>query len=243
MVNNQPLQGSDGPYPTRYRKFTPQDFERNALRHIGGRDSIVPNALAALSPVPVPRTPEGQCIAYLGRIVQPGRFYNAVADLDGDGVILPGASLSSDELCAETAAKLPSLGSGMLIRPNAVSEVGSGRDQCHCDLDVTHYDFAVMECDHLAIDLQEALLAKFIVDGLDIRACTFSGGKSVHALIWVGATDLADYRAKVRPLFDALVPFGFDPATKNPSRMSRLPGSTRRLSDGTTRLQDLRYLA
>jgi len=48
--------------------------------------------------------------------------------------------------------------------------------------------------------------------------------KSYHALVYVDAPDAVAYRRDVGRMLALLRPLGFDQATGNPSRMSRLPG-------------------
>ncbi len=56
-----------------------------------------------------------------------------------------------------------------------------------------------------------------------------SGGKSVHAIVKIDASDEAEYKQRVSYLYDQLAKRGFlvDGANKNPARLSRLPGAQR----------------
>jgi hypothetical protein len=57
-------------------------------------------------------------------------------------------------------------------------------------------------------------------------ALVFSGGKSVHAWLRADAPDAEDWRTRIHAgMFgEILIPLGVDPATRNPSRRTRLPG-------------------
>jgi hypothetical protein len=113
---------------------------------------------------------------------------------------------------------------GCMFRPNPVSSTPTGENGGWTDADVTAHRFALVESDVLSLDLQLPLLARL---PLPIATIIFSGGKSYHALVRVDAADWATYRRKVSKLLSLLRPLGFDQATGNPSRMSRLPGALR----------------
>ena len=66
--------------------------------------------------------------------------------------------------------------------------------------------------------------------GLDtVSAITFSGGKSLHAVLRVDAEDREDWEKNVRGrLFRrTLIPLGCAGACQNPARLSRLAGARR----------------
>ena len=96
---------------------------------------------------------------------------------------------------------------------------------------VKEFRYLLFESDSNPLNQQIPLLA-----GLDLPvvAMTFSGSKSIHGLVRVdkipgiGAiNDLQEWKHKIGDLFSLLVPLGFDGATKDPVRLSRLPGSWR----------------
>jgi hypothetical protein len=118
----------------------------------------------------------------------------------------------------------PSGSIGCLFRPNPVSVTPTGDKGGYTDADITAHRFALIESDILARDLQLSLLARL---PLPIAAIIFSGGKSYHALVRVDAPDAVSYRKDVGRMLALLRPLGFDQATGNPSRMSRLPGAIR----------------
>jgi hypothetical protein len=113
---------------------------------------------------------------------------------------------------------------GCMFRPNPVSGTPTGEKGGWTDADVTAHRFAVVESDILPLDLQLSVLARL---PLPIAAIIFSGGKSYHALVEVDAPDAMAYRRDVGRMLTLLRPLGFDQATGNPSRMSRLPGAWR----------------
>ena len=118
-----------------------------------------------------------------------------------------------------------------LLCPNPLKPGGgmtkAGKPSYRCDDAVAVFRHAVAEFDGMPIDKQ----IKFWVGlGLGAVTClTYSGGKSIHALLRVDAPDAAAWKRNVRGrLFDrTLIPLGCDGACVNPSRLSRLAGATR----------------
>ena len=133
---------------------------------------------------------------------------------------------------------VPKSKAGAWLRPNTCND-GSGKDGAICDSDVSRFDFVLIESDCLSFETQLSVLAKL---KLPIAAILTSGGKSVHAWAKVGAKDKADYDAKAGRILTALKPIGFDPANKNASRLSRLPGSVRTIGAHESGNQSLLYL-
>lgn len=96
---------------------------------------------------------------------------------------------------------------------------------------VKEFRHLLLESDGLPLNQQIPLLAGL---GLPVVAMTFSGSRSIHGLIrvedipGVGAIkDLSEWKQKIGDIFRLLVPLGVDGATKDPVRLSRLPGSWR----------------
>jgi hypothetical protein len=119
---------------------------------------------------------------------------------------------------------------GGWLRMNPVDGLGIG------NANVAAYRFVLVEFDHIPLELQLSILAKF---PMPIAAIITSGGRSVHAWVKINASNLADYEAQARKILDVLRCFDVDQNNKNPSRLSRLPGVTRRLNatgDGRQRL-------
>jgi len=102
------------------------------------------------------------------------------------------------------------------------------RETYRSDGNVASCRYIVVESDSIPLNQQIPLLCGL---KLPVSALIYSGGKSIHALIDAtalnGGTPIKDdiaWKSIVDRLFSALVPLGFDGATKNPSRLSRLPG-------------------
>jgi hypothetical protein len=94
------------------------------------------------------------------------------------------------------------------------------------DKDVTRFAYSLVESDDLSIEEQKKLLINL---KLPIACLVESGGKSVHAIVKIDATDESEYKQRVSYLYDQLAKRGFlvDGANKNPARLSRLPGALR----------------
>ena len=108
------------------------------------------------------------------------------------------------------------------------------------DGSVSTYRFAVAESDSMSLEDQLAFWMG--CPSLPVAMLTFSGSKSIHALLRVDCADAAEWEAKIAgELFPGfLVPMGMDPACKNPARLSRMPGFYR---IDTKQIQKCLYLA
>lgn len=109
---------------------------------------------------------------------------------------------------------------GAWIRINPLDGKGAN------DKNVTRFSYALAEADTMPIEDQKKLLINL---KLPIAALVESGGKSVHAIVKIGASDEAEYKQRVAFLFSELAKRNYivDTNNKNPSRLSRLPGATR----------------
>mgnify|MGYP003417129324 CR=1 FL=1 len=95
------------------------------------------------------------------------------------------------------------------------------------DEHVTRFAYVLVESDSMPIEEQK----KFLINQkLPIAALIESGGKSVHAIVKVEASDENEFKQRTNFLFDYLSQrqFQIDEANKNPARLSRLPGAERK---------------
>ena len=92
---------------------------------------------------------------------------------------------------------------------------------------VTRFKYALVESDTLSLQEQDSLFRKL---ELPIAIMVHSGGKSIHAIVKVDAADYEEYRKRVEFLYDFLQKQGItiDRQNRNPSRLSRMPGVTRK---------------
>ena len=133
-----------------------------------------------------------------------------------------------------------------LVTPNPLTglegEKKEGGLSFRADSCVREYRFIIVEFDHLKLSEQLEILRGLCRLDAKIAAIIYSGGKSFHA--WLrceGVTTAEEWQAQVKDgLFSVLTKLGADPACKNPSHLSRLPGVLR--SD-SGEFQQLLYLA
>ena len=95
------------------------------------------------------------------------------------------------------------------------------------DENVTDYRYVLVESDSLPIEQQNALMHDL---ELPIVTLTYTGGKSLHAVVRIDAgKNREEYRKRVQYLFDVCEKNGLriDRSCKNPSRLTRLPGFQR----------------
>lgn len=111
------------------------------------------------------------------------------------------------------------------------------------DANVSVFRYILLESDSLPIEQQIPLLAGL---KLPVVSMTFSGSKSIHALIDAASLNggreietVYEYKTITKNLFGQLSPLGFDKANSNPSRLSRLPGAWR---EETNKFQKLVYV-
>jgi hypothetical protein len=134
---------------------------------------------------------------------------------------------------------VPQSGAGGWIRPNPVKEHGTGASGAPCDADVTNFRFCLLESDELPFNLQLSLWARL---PLPIAAIIDSGGRSAHAWVLLDCSTAEEYRPKVNRVFTLLARFSICQSNKNPSRLSRVPGSRRTIGKRADGAQRLLYL-
>lgn len=92
---------------------------------------------------------------------------------------------------------------------------------------VTSFRHALIEADKGSKESQLGALRRI---GLPITAIIDSGGRSVHAWVWIGAKDREEYRQRVALLHQFCresLGLEVDPQNTNPSRYSRMPNGNR----------------
>lgn len=94
------------------------------------------------------------------------------------------------------------------------------------DRNVTDYRYTLIESDEMALERQMALMKSL---ELPIAAMTYSGGKSIHAIVHVDADTYKEYQQRVDQIQKICMQNGLkvDQKNKNPSRFSRMPGVLR----------------
>lgn len=95
------------------------------------------------------------------------------------------------------------------------------------DANVTAFRYALVESDAISAERQYAIYHEL---ELPIAAMVHSGGKSIHAIVKIDAPDFKEYQKRVDFLYEVCKKNGLvvDRNNRNPSRLSRLPGVTRK---------------
>lgn len=89
---------------------------------------------------------------------------------------------------------------------------------------VSAFRHALIEFDAIPAHHQWQLIQR---SKIPCAAVIDSGGKSVHAVVRVDATDYEEYQQRVKLLVDHFRKYGVDSQNIDPTRLSRLPGVTR----------------
>ena len=179
--------------------------------------------------------PVEQIVTYLNTLFEPGENVGYVMQSwkNEKGKHIPQNKGSYDRTAGELVEALEKCGGdigsvlgdydpegGAWIRFNPLDGHGVKNEN------VTEYRYALVESDDMEIDKQNAIMREL---QLPIAALVYSGGKSLHAIVKVDASDYAEYRKRVDYLYDICRKNGMtiDTQNRNPSRLSRLPGVTR----------------
>lgn len=110
---------------------------------------------------------------------------------------------------------------GAWIRFNPLDGVGVKNEN------VTDWKYALVESDSMPIEEQNAVMRAL---ELPIACLVHSGGKSLHAIVRIEAPNYEEYRRRVDYLYQVCEKNGLklDRQNRNPSRLSRMPGVTRK---------------
>ncbi len=187
----------------------------------------------------VPEPPENwdpvrELTTYLETLFEPGENVGYVVDAwEKDGRWLPSRGnydRTAGELIQALSRCKGDIGSvlgdykpeaGAWIRFNPLDGNGVRNDN------VAEFRYALVESDAMDVDQQFALLHEL---ELPIALVVHSGGKSLHAIVKIGASSYEEYRKRVDYLYDVCAKNGMqiDTQNRNPSRLSRMPGVTRK---------------
>jgi hypothetical protein len=119
---------------------------------------------------------------------------------------------------------MPPMGKGVWFLVNPVDGNlrinKSGKQSRRSEENLTSFPFLLLESDIAPPGLWVAALASLT---MPIVAIYESGGKSVHALVRIGATTADEWRQKVESIRVPLVTLGADEAAMTMVRLSRLP--------------------
>jgi hypothetical protein len=183
----------------------------------------------AASPVDIPESPAEQTVAFLAACYKPDDLLFMGSRLEPG---LPGCNIKQ---VAEWVDWLQSGGAvPEFFIPNpltgnwAPTQAGD-RQTLRGDRNIKSYRFALVEFDEKTLGEQCRF---FSVITLPIKCLTYSGGKSIHALIDLSGENIVtidQWRSQIKvELFDRrMTPMGADSSCSNASRLSRTPGHFR----------------
>lgn len=194
-----------------------------------------------------PIKPDADFIKDAGLIAQhlflPGEFINVVTEYmmkeEKDGTKKPVPKGYGESLERNEALEYwqgfggPSCECGGWMRINPMNGKGIK------DSDVTAHRHLLLEFDSIPIELQVSFFCHL---PLPLSCILTSGGKSVHAWVRLDATDATEFKDLTEMIFKYLAQFGIDGQNKNPARLSRLVGSTRKIGQSGDGRQHLLYL-
>lgn len=217
--------------PRSYSAPRPKPLPQTAQRFIQRGDGAEESDWWEASPVRIDWEPGPEdALALLGALYAPGEFvfcgerYGAEVKTAGDWMRR-----------IEKGSPVPP---HWIPNPLTGDEhpTGSGTPSRRGDSAVASFRFAVAEFDGLSKPDQLAFWWGFRT--APIVALIDSGGKSIHAILRVDCATRADWERDIEgKLFPAvLCPLGCDPACRNESRLSRLPGHFRREKNAWQRL-------
>lgn len=186
-----------------------------------------------LIPEPPDFNPVTQIVTFLQTVFEPDEYVGYVTEVyEHDGTFSPTRG-AYDRTAGQLIEALNGCGgdvgavlgdynrkAGAWVRVNPLDGKGVK------DANVTDYRYVLIESDSLPVERQNALIREL---ELPVATLTYTGGKSLHALVRVGAKDRDEYRKRVAYIFDICAKNGLDidKSCKNPSRLSRLPGFER----------------
>lgn len=206
---------------------------------IGNRDEmvIVDKAWVEGKEVLEPTTwnPANQLIRYLEVLFEASENVGYVTkSYEKEGRYTPGDKGGYDRTAGQLIELLSKCGgdlgsvigdydpeAGAWIRFNPLDGTGVKNDN------VTDFRYALVESDDMEIDKQNAIIREL---ELPVACLVHSGGKSLHAIVRVEATNREEYKTRVDFLYTLLKKNGMsvDIQNKNASRLSRMPGIMRK---------------
>lgn len=218
--------------------------ERSSKRRAAPEEKPLPEIVnprdLPRNPIPAPASDwrEGDLLRYLASIFEPDEYVGIVTDCSelekgGRKISVPRRGFfdrTAAQLSEAIREARGDLGSvigdpdpevGAWIRINPLD--GKGVSDANC----TAFRHCLLEADEGDLEVQLATIREL---ELPLSCIVHSGGKSLHALVRIEAANANEYRERVDFLFRLAERNGLhpDPANRNPSRLSRLPGVERK---------------
>ncbi|MEI7900252.1 MAG: hypothetical protein WCK89_08360 [bacterium] len=197
------------------------------------------------SPVTIPGDPRQQARAFLASLYE-DRDLLFIGETTDRGVIGANIRTAGEWRDALALSTLPPL---VIANPLTGTEgvTKESKRSFRCGSCVAAFRFALIEFDGMSLSDQVNFWTGVLDTGtLPVRSLTFSGNKSIHALVEIGAADAVAWQKNMDTLLYAVCNpsaskgYQADRACRNADRLTRLPGATRPDKDG--KVQRLLYL-
>lgn len=224
--------GTWAPPPKRPDPLGPgaRDFVPRMIGH--GRGAS-PERLAECSPVPIPTEPKEQTYAFLFCLYDDADilFCGKQTDTGETGRNIRFAACWREMVFPKTEPPEFLIANPLTGLEGLTKE---GKRSSRCGACIASYRFALVEFDAMPLEDQAAFWMGVIRSRtLPLRALTYSGGKSIHALVEIRAADADEWAQSLDTLLFATCHPAAKPehradrACKNPDRMTRLAGAYR----------------
>lgn len=188
--------------------------------------------LSEAETVKFPKPIENGFEVVLRTCFQPGEGVRVMNGMTDDGIIRcdpnGGVVLSREEWLDRLAGgrtinnmfhRLGGPQVGVYLGVNPIKQDGRMTDG-----DVTSHRHCLVEFDDIGLEEQWLLFTK---SNLPCACVIYSGGKSLHAWVKIGARDRKEYDERVNLVYNHFAAYKPDPHNKNPSRLSRCPDAER----------------
>lgn len=185
--------------------------------------------------IPEEWEPEKQLIKYIETLFEASENVGyVVRSWEKDGKYIPADKGSYDRTAGQLIEALSRCGGdigsvlgdydengGAWIRFNPLD--GNGVKNAN----VTDFRYVLVESDTMEIEKQNAIIREL---ELPVACLVHSGGKSLHAVVKIDASNYEEYRKRVDYLYKVCQKNGLktDNQNRNPSRLSRMPGAMRK---------------
>lgn len=204
-------------------------------RMIAQGEGATGKTLIQASPVPIPPEPRMQTACFLGAMYDDTDYLFCGEQYHegkiGKNVLMANHWIQGINIFNSNIS-YPLLIANPLTGKNALTK--EGKPSPRCAASVKWHRYALVEFDAMPLNDQCAFWAGVIATGtLPLRSLVYSGGKSLHGLVEIGAADRAQWDKQVETLLfathnpDAPENRRADRACRNPDRMTRLAGTWR----------------
>ena len=205
------------------------DFVGSMIEAGAGSSSL---PFADRSPVRIPAGPREQARAFLSALYDTGDLL-FIGDKYDIGAVGANIRTAGEWRGASASEPLPPL---VIANPLSGAEgmTKEGKPSFRCGACVAAFRYALVEFDAMSMENQISFWTGVLDTGvLPVRSLTFSGNKSIHALVEIGVADSDAWGWAIDTLLfavcnpNAAKDLQADRACRNADRLTRLPGAIR----------------